>query len=125
MSHFSIIKTQINDEQTLAQSLQELGFAIKHNDEVRGHNGLKIQAEIVAVLPGQYDIGWSKNPDGTYDLITDLWGISKQHNQQELLNSINQRFAVNKTIQEIQKNGYKINEQFSQNDGTIRLIIAK
>ncbi|MBI3590333.1 MAG: DUF1257 domain-containing protein [Candidatus Melainabacteria bacterium] len=125
MSHFSIIKTQVTDIEILAQSLNELGMEIKFNSEIRGHNGLKIQAEIVAILPGHYDIGWSKNPDGTYDLIADLWGISKQHNQQELINSINQRFAVNKTIQEIQKSGYKINEQSVKEDGTVTLVIAK
>jgi hypothetical protein len=33
----------------------------------------------VAQLEGDYDLGWSKNPDGSYDLIADLWGVAKKH----------------------------------------------
>jgi hypothetical protein len=35
-----------------------------------------------------------KNPDGSYDLIADLWGVAKKHNQTELINSINQKYAA-------------------------------
>ena len=125
MSHFSTIKTQVTEEEILIQSLIDLGYETKQNAEIRGHNGLKIQANVVAILPGHYDIGWSRNPDGTYDVVADLWGISKQHNHQELLDLINQRYAVNKTIKEIQKRGYKLNEQSQKEDGSIRLVIAK
>jgi len=47
---------------------------------------------LVAVLEGEYDLGWSRNSDGS--LIADLWGVAKKHNQTELINSINQKYAV-------------------------------
>ncbi len=125
MSHFSLIKTQITEEEILLQSLRDLNFKTSTNSEIRGHNGLKIHADVVCILKGNYDLGWSKNSEGTYDLITDLWGISKEHNQQELIQSINQRYAVNKTIKEIQKKGYEISEQSIKDDGTVTLVVAK
>jgi len=33
-------------------------------------------------------------------LIADLWGVAKKHNQTEI-NSINQKYAVNKTLAEV------------------------
>jgi len=45
-------------------------------------------------LEGEYDLGWSRNSDGSFDLIADLWGVAKKHNQTELINSINHKYAV-------------------------------
>ena len=50
-------------------------------------------------------MGWSENSDGTFDLIADLWGVAKKHNQTELINSINQKYAVNKTLFEVKQRG--------------------
>jgi hypothetical protein len=125
MSHFSTIKTQITDERILIQSLQDLGFSVQTSAQVRGHNGLRLQADVVAVLPGHYDLGWTKNADGTYDLVADLWGVAKQHNQQQLLDAINQKYAVNKTISEIKRLGYNLAQHTVQADGTIKLIVQR
>ncbi|MEM6446407.1 MAG: DUF1257 domain-containing protein, partial [Cyanobacteria bacterium P01_D01_bin.123] len=35
----------------------------------------------------------------------DLWGVAKKHNQTELINSINQKYAVNKTLTEVKRPG--------------------
>jgi hypothetical protein len=125
MSHFSTIKTQITDERILIQSLQDLGFSVQTSAQVRGHNGLRLQADVVAVLPGHYDLGWTRNADGTYDLVADLWGVAKQHNQQQLLDAINQKYAVNKTISEIKRLGYNLAQHTVQADGTIKLIVQR
>ncbi|MDX2271511.1 MAG: DUF1257 domain-containing protein [Cyanobacteriota bacterium] len=105
MSHFSTLRTKITDAQILQQSLRDLGFTVKQNADVRGYNGQRVRSDIVAMLEGDYDLGWSKNPDGSYDLIADLWGVAKKHNQTELINSINQKYAVNKTLTEVKRPG--------------------
>ena len=56
-------------------------------------------------LEGEYDLGWSRNSDGSFDLIADLWGVAKKHNQTELINSINQKYAVNKTLAAVKQRG--------------------
>ncbi|MDJ0648807.1 MAG: DUF1257 domain-containing protein [Xenococcaceae cyanobacterium MO_188.B19] len=105
MSHFSTLRTKIADAQILTNSLRDLGISVKTEADVRGYNGQKVRADIVAVLDGEYDLGWTENGDGTFDLIADLWGVAKKHNQTELINSINQKYAVNKTLAEVKQRG--------------------
>ena len=105
MSHFSTLRTKITDAEILKSSLSDLGVSVKTEANIRGYNGQNVRADIVAVLEGDYDIGWSRNSDGSFDLIADLWGVAKKHNQTELINSINQKYAVNKTLAEVKRPG--------------------
>jgi hypothetical protein len=105
MSHFSTLRTKITDAEILKSSLRDLGITVQSNADVRGYNDQKIRADIVATLEGEYDLGWSANSDGSFDLIADLWGVAKKHNQTELINSINQKYAVNKTLAEVKQRG--------------------
>ncbi|MGK7927803.1 MAG: DUF1257 domain-containing protein [Spirulina sp.] len=105
MSHFSTLRTKISDVAILETSLRDLGISVKTDADVRGYNGQRVRADLVAVLDGEYDLGWSRNGDGTFDLIADLWGVAKKHNQNELINSINQKYAVNKTLSEVKQRG--------------------
>ncbi|MBW4551642.1 MAG: DUF1257 domain-containing protein [Aphanocapsa sp. GSE-SYN-MK-11-07L] len=105
MSHFSTLRTKITDAEILKSSLRDLGIAIKTEADVRGYNGQRVRADLVAILEGEYDLGWSRNTDGTFDLIADLWGVAKKHNQTELINSINQKYAINKTLAEVKRPG--------------------
>jgi hypothetical protein len=38
-------------------------------------------------------------------LIVVFWGVAKKHNSTELINSINAKYAVNKTLKEIKERG--------------------
>ncbi|MBD2653034.1 MULTISPECIES: DUF1257 domain-containing protein [Synechocystis] len=105
MSHFSTLRTKITNAEVLTSSLNDLGITTKTEADVRGYNGQRIRADIVAVLDGDYDLGWSRNSDGSFDLIADLWGVAKKHNQTELINSINQKYAVNQTLTEVKQRG--------------------
>lgn len=105
MSHFSTLRTKITNAAVLKTSLKDLGIEVKTDADVRGYNGQRIRADIVAVLEGEYDLGWSENTNGSFDLIADLWGVAKKHNQTELINSINQKYAINKTLLEVKQPG--------------------
>lgn len=105
MSHFSTLRTKITNAAVLRTSLKDLGIEVKTDADVRGYNGQRIRADIVAVLEGEYDLGWSENTNGSFDLIADLWGVAKKHNQTELINSINQKYAINKTLLEVKQPG--------------------
>jgi nuclear transport factor 2 (NTF2) superfamily protein len=100
---FSTLRTRITDTEILVKSLQDLGITVKREADVRGAKGQTFRADIVAVLEGNYDIGWSRNSEGTFDLIADLRGLAKWHDHTELINSINQKYAINKTLQEVRK----------------------
>ncbi|MDB9311652.1 MAG: DUF1257 domain-containing protein [Kamptonema sp. SIO4C4] len=117
MSHFSTLRTKISDSEILQTSLRDLGITVKSDADVRGYNGQRVRADLVAVLDGEYDLGWSRNSDGTYDLIADLWGVAKKHNQTELINSINQKYAVNKTLSEVKQRGLE--------NANVKLVVQK
>jgi hypothetical protein len=103
--HFSTLRTKITDAEILVKSLQDLGIIVKREADVRGSSGQRVRVDIVAVLEGDYDLGWSRNTDGSFDLIADLWGVAQKHSQTELINSINQKYAVNKTLKEVKERG--------------------
>jgi hypothetical protein len=115
MSHFSTLRTKITDAEVLRNSLKDLGISVKTDADVRGYQGQRVRADIVATLEGEYDLGWSQNADGTFDLIADLWGVAKKHNQTELINSINQKYAVNKTLAEVKRPGL--------NNANVKLVV--
>jgi len=115
MSHFSTLRTKISDAAVLKSALSDLGLTVRTDADVRGYNGQRVRADIVATLEGDYDLGWSQNSDGTFDLIADLWGVAKKHNQTELINSINQKYAVNKTLSEVKQRGL--------NNANVKLVV--
>jgi Protein of unknown function (DUF1257) len=117
MSHFSTLRTKITESEILKSSLRDLGISVKTEADVRGYNGQRVRADIVAVLEGEYDLGWSRNADGSFDLIADLWGVAKKHNQTELINSINQKYAVNKTLSEVKRPGLQ--------NANVKLVLQK
>ncbi|WP_396135700.1 DUF1257 domain-containing protein [Chamaesiphon sp. OTE_20_metabat_361] len=100
---FITLKTQINDIEVLLNALQELGLSAQADAKVRGYYESK-NANVVAVLIGDCDIGWVENinnSDGTFDLIVDLWGVGKYyHNPESLIASINQKYHELKAIKD-------------------------
>lgn len=105
MSHFNTLRSKLTNAEILKESLRDLGLTIQTNAEVRGAGCQRIQADIVAVLEGDYDIGWSCNSDGSLDLIADLWGVAQKHNMVNLLSSVNQKYAVKTTLAEVKQPG--------------------
>ena len=98
--HFSSFRTKLTDAEILKTSLQQLGFTVKTNADVRGYMGQRVRADIVAILEGDYDLGWIRNPDDSFDCICDLGGVSNSYDQTELIQSIMQQYALNKTLAE-------------------------
>jgi hypothetical protein len=98
--HFSCFRTKLTDTEILKTSLEELGFIVKTNADVRGYRGQRVPADVVAVLEGDYDLGWSWNPNGTFDLICDIGGVSEVYDQTKLIGSIIRQYALNKTLAE-------------------------
>ncbi len=117
MSHFSTLRTKLTDAEILKATLRDLGICVKTDATVRGAGCQRVRADIVAILEGEYDMGWSRNADGSFDLIADLWGVAKKHNQAELITSINQKYAVNKTLAEVKRPGLQ--------NANVKLVLQK
>lgn len=105
MSHFSTLRSKLTDIELLKTSLRDLGFTVETNAQVQGIGCQQVRAEVVAVLEDGYGLGWSKNADGSLDLIADLWAVAKTHNLPQLVSLINQKYAVNQTLAALQRPG--------------------
>jgi hypothetical protein len=115
MSHFNTLRSKLIDVEILKESLHSLGLIVKTDAVVRGSDGQHIRADIVAVLEGDCDLGWSRNADGSFNLIADLWGVARRHNMPGLINSINQKYAVNQTLAAVKRPGLQ--------NATVKLVM--
>ena len=122
MSHFTTIKVQIKQGEVLLQVLQELGYQVEQNTQVRGYRGDKTNAEYVIKQANGYDLGFRKNGEG-YELVADFWGA--KINQQELVNNISQKYAHKTLMETIQTEGFNVEEEEVLADGTLRVIVGK
>lgn len=124
MSHFSRIKVEIKNGEVLHEVLQELGYVVECNTQVRGYQGDKIQAEYVIRRSNGYDLGFHRSDgDDRYELVADFWGA--RINQQEFLNPILQKYAHKTLIASVQFQGFDIETQETLEDGTVRVVVGK
>jgi hypothetical protein len=61
MSHFTTIKVQIKNGELLHQVLEELGYQVECNVQVRGYRGDKTNAEYVIRQSNGYDLGFRRS----------------------------------------------------------------
>lgn len=122
MSHFTTIKVQIKQGEVLLEVLQELGYQVEQNTQVRGYMGDKTNAEYVIRQANGYDLGFRKNGEG-YELVADFWGA--KINQQEFVNNISQKYAHKTLMETIQTEGFNVEEEEVLADGTVRVIVGK
>ncbi|MEA5467837.1 DUF1257 domain-containing protein [Spirulina sp. 06S082] len=122
MSHFSTIKVQIKNGEILNEVLQELGYAVERNTEIRGYQGKTTTADYVIRRPNCYDIGFRQNGE-TYNVIADFWGVDLD--RQEFLNSIHQKYAHRTLLTAVQDQGFNLEEQETLNDGTVRVVVGR
>jgi len=122
MSHFTTIKVQIKQGEVLLDVLQELGYQVEQNTQVRGYRGDTINAEYVIRQANGYDLGFRKNGEG-YELVADFWGA--EINQQEFVNNISQKYAHKTLMKTIQTEGFNVEEEEVLADGTVRVIVGR
>jgi len=131
MSHFTKVQTQINDLVALKKALDQLGwkYRVAENNQqvvVRGYKGQTTEAELCIDM-GKYDIGVVKNQDGTYELVSDWWGIetTKGLTEAEIVKDINQKYAYQKVVMTVEEAGYTVDTNNVAADGTVKLNVSK
>ncbi len=129
MSHFTKVATKINDLVALKKALDQLGWKYTHNEQgvtVRGYRGQTLSAEL-SIDMGKYDIGVVKTEEGTYELVADWWGVetTKGLKEEEVAKEINAKYAYQRVIAAVEEQGYTIDTNAVQADGTIKLGVSK
>ena len=122
MSHFTTIKVQIKQAEVLHQVLQELGYQVEQNTNVRGYRGDTTNAEYVIRQANGYDLGFRKNGEN-YELVADFWGA--KINEQEFVNNISRKYAHKTLMETIQTEGFNVEEEEVLADGTVRVVVGR
>lgn len=132
MSHFTTVETKINDLVCLKRALEDLGIVYDEATQnqmatVKGWRGSTTQADISIHATSKYDIGVRQNADGTYQLSADWWAIEEetQEKTETLQQKIIQRYAFHKAKVEAEKQGFTIDEESLETDGTIKMTVSR
>ncbi len=132
MSHFTQVETKINDLVALKAALVDLNMEFEESTEnalvkVRGWKGSTLNAEAKIKGSKTYDIGLQLTEEGTYKLVADWWGIEEETNetQQVITQKIVQRYAYHKVKNEVAKQGFQMDEEAVEADGTIKIGVSK
>ena len=127
MSHFSTIKTQLKDAESLIKALNTLGYIINQEEKfVKGYRGKFTAVDISMNLPGDTKVGfkWDNNSNA-YELVTDLDLWKFELPVERFISKVTQMYAYETIISKTKEDGYQIVEQKNKNDGSIELVLTK
>ncbi len=129
MSHFTKVATKIKDLVSLKKALDQLGWKYQSAEEgvvVRGYKGQTLKAE-VSIDMGKYDIGVVKNENGDYELVADWWGIETTRGVTEEVaaQEINAKYAYQRVLVALEDQGYQVDANNVQADGSVKLSVGK
>ena len=127
MSHFSTIKTELRDRQSLLEALEDLGHGPRQGRlMVRGYRGQTVEAQLAVAQPNGADIGFRLNPEtGSYELVTDLDLWNQAVPVERFLAQLNQRYALRSILAATAEEGFQVSEQAQQQDGSIELVVTR
>ncbi|MGI8504864.1 MAG: DUF1257 domain-containing protein [Hassallia sp.] len=125
MSHFSQIKTQIRNLDSLKEALTDLGINWKPGTcEVRGYRGQTHTAEVTIEQDNGYDIGFKWN-GLEYELVSDLQYWQQNLSVDGFLRQVTQRYAYHTVVKETTRAGFQVAEQQKNKDVSIRLVVQR
>nr|YP_009732020.1 hypothetical protein [Gracilaria edulis]QHS70569.1 hypothetical protein [Gracilaria edulis] len=128
MSHFSRIKTNITDLETLQQTLKDLKFEYNINKpHLKDANGNLEYVDLVATQKHTKDIiGFLWNGK-EYTFISDfeLWQNHYKLNPNILIEKILQQYSINSIIKTTSKEGFNTVKKLQLKDGSIKLIAQR
>jgi hypothetical protein len=127
MSHFSTIKTQLKDAESLIKALNNLGYMINQEEKfVKGYRGKFTPVDISMNLPGETKVGFKWDDiSNSYELVTDLDLWKFELPVERFISKVTQMYAYETIISKTKEDGYQIVEQKNQNDGSIELVLTK
>ena len=123
MSHFTTIETQIRDMRALNDACAELGLELIQNAEARGFASNRRHGDYVIKLKGPYDIALTRQPGGTFSLVTDWWGGHVEKEVGGQYGRLLQLYGVHKATLEARKKGLTVRRQ-AADQGRIKLTIG-
>ncbi|WP_320673952.1 DUF1257 domain-containing protein [Prochlorococcus sp. MIT 1341] len=127
MSHFSIIKTQLRKKEHLLAALRDLGMVAEAEEKlVRGYRGQTVKADLAVSVNKGSDIGfrWNSSTD-SYELVADLDLWSQPVPVERFLSKLTQQYALNTVLSATAEEGFAVEKQANNLDGSIELVVTR
>ena len=127
MSHFSTVKTELRDRDSLLAALRDLGQEPSTGEQpVRGYRGQTVTADLCCPQSEGGDIGFRWNSaEQHYELGTDLDLWKQTVPVERFLAQLTQRYALQSILRSSAEEGYQVSEQSQQADGSIELVVTR
>ena len=127
MSHFSTVKTELRDRESLLAALRDLGQEPSAGEQpVRGYRGQTVTADLCCPQSEGGDIGFRWNSaEQHYELVTDLDLWKQSVPGERFLAQLPQRYALQSILRSSAEEGYQVAEQREQADGSIELVVTR
>jgi hypothetical protein len=100
---------------------------VKENVAILGYRGRQRQGNVVVKTGKDYDVGFVKIKDGTYDMVADWYGATRaiQRSQHEFLQAVQKEYATQKVVRAITQKGYRVQSRKITETGEIKLVAVK
>ena len=129
MSHFTKVQTLIRDRVLLCESLRRLHHQYQEGERllIRGYAGNKEYGQVVVNTGSQYDIGFQRQSDGTFNVCADWWGVQKDTpiRQDTFLQQINQGYARGQVLEHARVEGLLVEEEKILPNGEVEIVLAQ
>ena len=127
MSHFSTVKTELRDRESLLAALRDLGQEPSSGEQpVRGYRGQTVTADLCCPQSEGGDIGFRWNSaEQRYELVTDLDLWKQSVPVERFLAQLTKRYALQSILRSSAEEGYQVAEQRQQADGSIELVVTR
>ena len=127
MSHFSTVKTELRDRESLLAARRDLGQEPSAGEQpVRGYRGQTVTADLCCPQSEGGDIGFRWNSaEQHYELVTDLDLWKQSVPVERFLAQLTQRYALQSILRSSAEEGYQVAEQRQQADGSIELVVTR
>ena len=128
MSHFTFIKTQINDRPNLIDALQLLCHDIEENKVLVVNNSAHADEhpEFFAEVAIRNDIGfrWNKNTEN-YELVAELdtWDLDVPVSR--FIDKVTQQYARATLYNVVKEEGFQVEEEWEMDDNSIELTVSR
>lgn len=111
-----------------------MGYEVEENAVIQGYAGNRA-VEMMVRMPTGYSIGFARSPEGYYEIVADWWGVRGtdsnvfssrlEHEFEVVEKRIRQKYAVNKVMSQLKKQGFKVVEQAREIDGTVKILARR
>jgi len=131
MSHFTKVKTKINDLVRLKQVLSELNYSFLEAAEntsllIKGWDKTTEKVQLEIKTGCSYNVGVVVNQN-QLEFVADWWGLETFTGvtQEDFISKITQKYAYSTVMDKIKDKGYTIITEDIDNKQNIRILLRK